>query len=1415
MRLTRYRVRLTAVCLALVAACFLQAPGRVVADTKLDLVVDPAAFLGRALNLWEPLGYFGQTQNQAYGYLFPMGPFFLLGHLARLDPWVVQRLWWSVLVVAALLGTVRLARLLNLGSPASRVVAGLAYALAPRMLSELGSISSETLPFVLLPWVLIPLVRYERRELGCWPAVARSGVAVLAMGGINGAATLMVLPLPLAFLLTRAAVVRRALLWRWVVAAAAAALWWLAPLLLLARYSYAFLGYIETAAQTTANTSMVEVIRGTSHWLGYLVLNGQPVWPAAWALVSSPALVGETALLAGLGLAGIALSECPERRFLAVGVVLGVILLTSGHLGPLTGPQAGPVHRLLDEELAPFRNVHKFDAVLRLPLVLGLAHLGAVMPRRVPFVHGRRVAYAAIPLLVLGTAAPLLAGLLPARGTYVSIPQPWRQASTWLDAHAAGGRTLIVPAAPSGAYLWGAPRDEPLEALSRVAWAVRDAVPLGSAGTTRLMDAWTSVIDSGSGSPGLAASLARTGVRYLVVRNDLDLLSSGAPIPERIQTALAQSPGLVLVASFGVRASVGAQLPGAEAAPFGLATATDRLPAVQIYEVEVPAATVSVQPLSTLNAVSGGPEALIELAAADELPAGPIVLDGDVTTAAAAALAADGFPALPTIATDTLRHRLVAFGAVRDNAGPTLPAGVDQSTVGLPTDVLPFEGATLQTSQVLTGAAELSASSTAAAGGEPGLFDPAGGPFAAFDGDPATAWTSGATGSAVGQYLQVRLLQPSQVHELVIDVRADPILQARVRSLRVSTDVGSVVVAVPASGGRVSVRLPTGTTTTVTITVSAADVLGPDPRVRIAEVLIDGVSITSILRLPSAIPPGVAAAAPTVVVLARALGARSNCLLQSAAWLCVPGLSRGVEDGAIWRRQVDLPTPTVYSVSGQLVARPGASLDSLLRQGRFVTVDASSTLTNDPAVRGDAAVDSDPSTTWLSGAKDATPTLTLRWLSLRAVGRVRLWTNPALDVARPTLVEITAGGVRSIATVGPDGMVGFPTVLTDHLVLRILGRTPGTTVLPSFDQVALPVGISEITVPGVTPVRSLLDRVVGVPCGRGPEIEVGGALISTQAVATEKELVTGQPFAFTACATKVPVRAGSLQVVVESTDALSVDSVVLSNGPTPASTAPLRAVDTLVWGDSLRRLQVGPGPAAVLSLPENANAGWVATLDGAPLPVLRLEGWRQGYLVPAGKGGVVILRFTPEVPFQLGLVAGGLAALGLLVLALRRSRVPALSTEQATVFRPRGRSALWGVIAALVLLGGIAGAAVGGLGAWLAARRPAWAPWLAAGGITAGGLLVAGNAWVAFVPPALAAPSQVLCLVGVGALLGSVFLTRLPETVQGAFDQGPAGGGEGGSENGGQREHGPESTREGRTSQESHDKVEREQVPQE
>ncbi|MFD1051470.1 alpha-(1-_3)-arabinofuranosyltransferase family protein, partial [Kibdelosporangium lantanae] len=62
--MTRLRNPTVWVLLGLTLLSFLQRPGRTTFDTKLDLVVDPLAFLGRALHLWNPAASGGEQVDR-------------------------------------------------------------------------------------------------------------------------------------------------------------------------------------------------------------------------------------------------------------------------------------------------------------------------------------------------------------------------------------------------------------------------------------------------------------------------------------------------------------------------------------------------------------------------------------------------------------------------------------------------------------------------------------------------------------------------------------------------------------------------------------------------------------------------------------------------------------------------------------------------------------------------------------------------------------------------------------------------------------------------------------------------------------------------------------------------------------------------------------------------------------------------------------------------------------------------------------------------------------------------------------------------------------------------------------------------------------------------------------------------------
>jgi arabinofuranan 3-O-arabinosyltransferase len=96
------------------------------------------------------------------------------------------------------------------------------------------------------------------------------------------------------------------------------------------------------------------------------------------------------------------------------------------------------------------------------------------------------------------------------------------------------------------------------------------------------------------------------------------------------------------------------------------------------------------------------------------------------------------------------------------------------------------------------------------------------------------------------------------------------------------------------------------------------------------------------------------------------------------------------------------------------------------------------------------------------------------------------------------------------------------------------------------------------------------------------------------------------------------------------------------------------------WEPASRVIQLADGPESVVSMPENFNPGWRATVDGATLTPVRVDGWQQGWIVPAGDATDVQLQFAPERGYRalllVGLVLSGLVLLaGLALLAVRRT----------------------------------------------------------------------------------------------------------------------------------------------------------------
>jgi arabinofuranan 3-O-arabinosyltransferase len=257
---------------------FLQRPGEVITDARVELTLDPAGFLHNVASLWSSTTDLGHVQSaQFVGYLFPMGPWFAGAKSLGIPMWVTERLWLGSLIALSAWGVVRLMdELYSRERGPAHLFAGTIFALNPYVVTFASRETPALLATAALPWLVVAAHRGmgEARRWR-WPAIGGL-VLACAGGGVNAALLPWIIAAPLALVLYEWIVLRArtrrdvwSFSWRAALCALVASLWWLIPIVLQRRYGTDILSFTEQPETIWATPSMSESLRLLGYWIFY------------------------------------------------------------------------------------------------------------------------------------------------------------------------------------------------------------------------------------------------------------------------------------------------------------------------------------------------------------------------------------------------------------------------------------------------------------------------------------------------------------------------------------------------------------------------------------------------------------------------------------------------------------------------------------------------------------------------------------------------------------------------------------------------------------------------------------------------------------------------------------------------------------------------------------------------------------------------------------------------------------------------------------------------------------------------------------------------------------------------------------------------------------------------------------------
>ena len=797
-------------------------PGRVAADSRQYLYLDPGAFLRRAVSLWDPSVAAGTVPHQHLGFLWPMGPWFWLADTIDVPMWVAQRLWLAAIAMAAGIGTLRLCRDLGLGrGPA--IAAAVVYQLTPYQLAFTARFSVLLLPWAALPW----LVLFARRAVreGSWRAPILFGLVAGTAGAVNASALVLVLVAPAAVLLValRRGPPRRAVGAgaRIALVTAGASAWWVSGLVVQGRYGLPVLQLTENVDTVSAGSPADEVIRGLGNWV-FLSTDGTS------ALEQAAAYHGNWLIrLATVALPAAAIGLLAHLRFRGRApllVLLTAVTVFAVGAAPVDDPSPyGRVWRWFSETSSvglALRNAPRIVPII----VLVTAIVLAVGAHRLTGGH-RRWAVGTIVAVALVAIAPV------ARHGFLAsdferpedLPDHWLALADDLDADDDGSRVLELPGTNFAAYRWGNTVEPVLPGLVDRPTIAREVLPAGGPGTVDLLAALDRRLQRGTFDPDSLAPVARIlGAGDVVIRGDLDSARFGLPDARGLAERLLDQPppGFSVAGTYG----------GTPRSPLLLRLRLDD---------PVPRLRADAAPPVLL---AGSGDGIVDAAAAGILdgtrPVLPAVALDDSAIGEALRSGAD------VLVTDSARKRATTFfyTLVDDTGATEVPGRREPDPLGYDVRLGPYADAGPGTQTV---ALHRGADVEASVAGSP--EHPEHRAVHVFDGDPATEWRPHVV-APWGQWVEARLDEPADIDEMTVLVAPGP---AQVSEVALTVDGRRSVVVLDERARRAPGQtVPVGAEDAGTVRIEITGVTGDPGIPGLAEVRLGDVVVDEVLRAP-------------------------------------------------------------------------------------------------------------------------------------------------------------------------------------------------------------------------------------------------------------------------------------------------------------------------------------------------------------------------------------------------------------------------------------------------------------------------------------------------------------------------------------------------------------------------------------